>query len=184
LLGAETELKALMVAALAGDAAAYRGLLDALGELLRRYFTRRLGRSDVSAEDLVQETLIAIHTKRATYDANLPFTPWLYAVARYKLMDHLRRQRVRTAVPLEDAGEMFAQDETEPAMARRDLNRLLESLPESSQDIIRKVKLEGLTTAEAAERTGRSEIAVRVGIHRGLKALSDRLRERGTRGDR
>jgi RNA polymerase sigma-70 factor (ECF subfamily) len=158
--------------------------LDALGELLRRYFTRRLGRSDVGAEDLVQETLIAIHTKRATYDAGLPFTPWLYAVARYKLMDHLRRQRVRTAVPLEDAGEMFARDETESAMARRDLDRLLESLPESSQDIIRKVKLEGLTTAEVAERTGRSEIAVRVGIHRGLKALSDRLRERGPRGDR
>jgi RNA polymerase sigma-70 factor (ECF subfamily) len=173
-----------MVAALAGDATAYRRLLGTLGGLLRRYYARRLARSDASVEDLVQEALIAIHTKRATYDAGLPFTPWLYAIARYKLLDHLRRERIRAAIPLEDAGDMFAEDETEPATARRDLDRLLESLPESSQDIIRKVKLEGLTTAEAAERSGRSEIAVRVGIHRALKALSDRLRERGARGDR
>jgi RNA polymerase sigma-70 factor (ECF subfamily) len=84
LLAAEAQLKALMLSGLAGDAAAYRALLAALGQLLRRYYARRLA-DRASAEDLVQETLIAVHTRRATYDPSMPLTPWLYAVARYKL---------------------------------------------------------------------------------------------------
>lgn len=180
-LAAEAELKALMIAGLAGDAAAYRVLLTALGDVLRRYYRRRIAAQD--AEDLVQEALIAIHTKRATYDSGQPFTPWLYAVARYKLMDHLRRKRVRAAISLEEAGDLFAQDESEAALARRDLDRLLATLPEATQRAIRQVKIEGLTTDEAALRSGRSEIAVRVGIHRGLKTLTDRLRGRSERGD-
>lgn len=180
-LAAEAELKALMIAGLAGDAAAYRVLLTALGDLLRKYYMRRVTPHD--AEDLVQEALIAIHTKRATYDADQPFTPWLYAVARYKLTDHLRRRRVRAAVSLDDAGDLFAQDESEAALARRDLDRLLVTLPEATRLAIRQVKIEGLTTEEAAARSGRSEIAVRVGIHRGLKTLTDRLRGRSDRED-
>ena len=107
-------------------------------------------------------SLIALHTRRATYDEKQPFTPWFYAIARYKLLDYLRRKRVRAAVPLEDAGELFAQDESEPAMARRDLERLLQSLPESTRRYIRQVKLEGMTTREVAELEDKSEIAVRV----------------------
>lgn len=183
MLAAEAQLKALMLSALAGDAAAYRALLAALRDLLRRYYARRLADA-ASAEDLVQETLIAVHTRRATYDPGMPFTPWLYAVARYKLLDHLRRGRVRATVALDDAGDLFAEDESEAAIARRDLDRLLETLPDATRQAIRQVKIEGLTTAEAAERSGRSEIAVRVGIHRGLKALSDRLREGRSREDR
>ena len=178
MLAAEAELKALMLASLAGNAAAYRVLLASLGDLLRRYFARRLGAgAPSSAEDLVQETLIAVHTRRATYDPKLPFTPWLYAVARYKLLDHLRREKSRPTVPLDDVGELFAENETDAALARRDLDKLLEGLPEATRKAIREVKLDGHSTAEAAEKSGRSEIAVRVGIHRGLKTLTDRLRK-------
>ena len=181
---AEAHLKTLMLAALAGDKAAYRGLLGALAEQLRRYYRRRLPPSDANVEDLVQETLIAIHTKRDTYDTALPFTPWLYAIARYKLLDHLRRGRLRPTVPLEEAGDLFAGDDSEAASARLDLEKLLAGLPASSQAIIRQVKLDGLSTADVAAKTGKSEIAVRVGLHRGLKALSERLRERQDRADR
>jgi len=173
-LAAEAELKALMVAGLAGDAAAYRVLLTALCDLLRRYYVRRVGQDE--AEDLVQDALIAIHTRRATYDANQPLTPWLYAVARHKLLDHLRRKRVRSTISIDDAGDLFAEDESEAALARRDLDRLLETLPAPMQALIRQVKIEGLTMQEAAIRSGRSEIAVRVGIHRGLKAVAEKLR--------
>lgn len=175
MLAVEAELKSLMLAGLAGDAAAYRVLLTALGAQLRRYFQRRTDPDD--AEDLVQEVLVAIHTRRATYDTRQPFTPWLYAVARYKLTDHLRRRRRRATVSLEDAGELFAEDESEAALARRDLDRLLQTLPESTQYLIRQVKIEGLTMQEAADETGRSEIAVRVGIHRGLKSLAAIVQE-------
>ena len=178
MLAAEAQLKALMLAGLAGDAAAYRALLSALSDQLRRYYLRRLGpQNTANAEDLVQETLIAMHTRRATYDTSLPFTPWLYAVARYKLLDHIRRGKSRATVALEDAGELFAEDEAEAAIARRDLGKLLETLPPATREAIRRVKIEGQTTADVADATGKSEIAVRVGIHRALKTLSESAQE-------
>lgn len=182
MLAAEAELKALMIAGLAGDEAAYRVLLTALGDVLRRYYMRRIGADD--AEDLVQEALIALHTRRATYDREQAFTPWLYAIARYKLLDHMRRARVRATVPLDDQMELAAQDETEAASARRDLDRMLETLSPETQAMIRKVKIEGFTTQEAAAQSGRSEISVRVGIHRGLKSLANNLRGGTSREDK
>ena len=167
----ETRLKALMLASLAGDAASYRALLAELTPHLRAFFKRRLGNA-ADAEDLVQETLIAIHTKRATYDTSMPFTAWLHAVARYKLIDHFRRSKVRRTLPLEEADSIFADEDTESVSAKRDVEQLLAKLPESKRDLLRSVKIDGLSTAEAAERTGLSESGVKVGVHRALKALS------------
>jgi RNA polymerase sigma-70 factor (ECF subfamily) len=167
---AETRLKALMLATLAGDAGAYRALLAALTPYLRAYFARRVGQAD--AEDLVQETLIAIHTKRATYDPALPFTAWLHAIARYKLIDHFRRAGVRRTLPLEQAEAITEDRQAESADAKRDVEKLLGALPRARRELVRQVKIEGLSTAEAAARTGMSESAVKVGVHRALKALS------------
>jgi len=167
----ETRLKALMLAALAGDAASYRALLAELTPHLRAFFKRRIGNA-ADAEDLVQETLIAIHTKRATYDPAMPFTAWLHAIARYKLIDHFRRAKVRRTLPLEEADSIFAEEDTESVSAKRDVEQLLAKLPQSKRDLVRQVKIEGLSTAEAAERTGLSESGVKVGVHRALKALS------------
>src|SRR6201986_3822650 len=100
-----------MVAALAGDSDAYRRLLAGLTGHLRAYFVRRVGAD--TAEDLVQETLIAVHSRRATYDPGQPLTAWVYGIARYKLIDEFRREKRRAAVPLEDAGDLFAADESE-----------------------------------------------------------------------
>jgi len=167
----ETRLKALMLASLAGDAASYRALLAELTPHLRAFFKRRLGNA-ADAEDLVQETLIAIHTKRATYDTTMPFTAWLHAVARYKLIDHFRRSKVRRTLPLEEADSIFAEEDVESVSAKRDVEQLLAKLPESKRELLRSVKIDGLSTAEAAERTGLSESGVKVGVHRALKALS------------
>ena len=165
-----------MLKALAGDRAAYGVLLAELGVLLKRFFERRL--SDASeAEDLVQETLLAIHVRRATYDPARPFTAWAYAIARYKLIDHLRRRRVRMTVPIDDnIHELFAPDDHEAATASADLERLMRTLPQAQSQAIRDVKLEGLTSAEAAARSGVNEGAVKVRVHRGLKALAALVR--------
>ena len=168
---AEPRLKALMVAALDGDAAAYRMLLAALVPHLRAYFARRLG-SHADAEDLVQETLIAIHTKRASYDRTLPFTAWLHAIARYKLIDHFRRARLRRTLPIEEADSVFTEEEGESVSARRDVEKLLAALPENKRRLVRQVKIEGLSTAEAAQASAISQSAVKVGVHRALKTLS------------
>jgi RNA polymerase sigma-70 factor (ECF subfamily) len=166
-----------MLAALSGDAASYRALLAELTPHLRAFFKRRLGNA-ADAEDLVQETLIAIHTKRATYDTAMPFTAWLHAVARYKLIDHFRRAKVRRTLPLEEADAVFAEEDAEAVIAKRDVEVLLAKLPKTKRELIRQTKIEGLSTAEAAERTGLSESGVKVGVHRALKALSAMIGEK------
>jgi RNA polymerase sigma-70 factor, ECF subfamily len=171
----EAELKELMVRGLDGDAGAHRRLLTLLSPRLRAFFRRRLGGDGADAEDLVQETLMAVHTRRGTYDRALPFEAWVYAVARYKLIDHFRRAKVRATLPLEAAGAVFADSDVEAGTARADLDRLLSSLPARQQALIRSVKIEGLSVAEAAERAGMSTSAVKVSVHRGLKALASRL---------
>jgi RNA polymerase sigma factor, sigma-70 family len=170
----ESEFKALMVLALGGDGAAYRMLLKALTPHLRAYFARRLNRA-AEAEDLVQETLIAIHTKRASFDTAQPFTAWLHAIARYKLIDHFRKSGLRKTLPLEEAAAVMADSDSEAAEAARDLEQLLAYLPAEKRALLRQVKIDGLSTAEAAAAFGISESAVKVGIHRSLKALMARI---------
>ena len=114
-----------MLRGLAGDANAHAQLLGALSGHLRAYFARRIGPGVAETEDLVQETLLAIHLKRDTYDARQPFTPWAYAIGRYKLLDHFRRRGVRKSVPLEDAGVLIAAETAEAGATRRDLAQLM-----------------------------------------------------------
>lgn len=176
----ETELKGLMVAGLHGDAAAYRTLLSNLSRYLRGYYKAKLSgfaQSASEAEDLVQEVLLAIHTRRHTYNAEEPFTPWMHAIARYKLIDHLRRTRgLRTNVPLDDAAEVIAHNDQSEIESTYDLKTLLSEIPDKMRRAIQCVKIEGLSVAEAAERCGMSESAVKVNVHRGLKSLAALVR--------
>lgn len=181
----EAELKKLMLAGLDGDAAAYRTLLDQLSRYLRSYFRSqlaRIGHGATEAEDLVQEVLMAIHTKRHTYDPDEPFTPWLHAIARYKLIDHLRRTRASLAnLPLEDVDELAEQDTHNEVESGHDLQKLLSKLPDKMRRAIQCVKIEGLSIAEAAKRCGMSESAVKINVHRGMRALADAIsREEAT----
>ena len=166
-----------MLAALAGDGVAYGKLLGDLTPHLRAYFGRRLGQA-AETEDLVQETLIAIHTKRASFDPSQPFTAWLHAIARYKLIDHYRRSRVRRTLPLERAECVTDDADARATEAVRDIEHLLQKLPTNKRDLIRLVKLEGMSTADVAASTGLTESAVKGGVHRALKALAKLLGER------
>lgn len=172
----ELRLRGLMFAALDGDAAAYRSLLAELGRHLRRYFTRRLTPAFAAhAEDLVQETLLAIHTRRVTYDRDRPFTAWIHAIAHHKFVDHVRRQSIRLTSPLDDDAPIFAHDDNEDALARRDLDVVLDTVPARTSDLIRRTKVDGQSVAEAAAANNMSETAAKVSIHRGLKALAARF---------
>ena len=171
----EMELKALMVASLGGDAASYRSLLDRLSSRLRAYYKGKLarfGRGATEAEDLVQEVLLAIHLKRHTYDTGEPFTPWVYAIARYRLIDFLRRTRTAASVPLDEGTEPMAQDDHADAESSLDIRKLLGRLPKKVRCSIACVKLEGRSVAEAAERCGISESGVKINIYRGLRTLA------------
>ncbi len=174
----EERLRDLMVRGLAGDSAAYHAFLKDLSAHLRAFLRRRLARLPDDVEDLVQETLLAVHNQRHTYATDQPLTAWIHAIARYKLVDLVRRRAGREAMndPFDDELAVFASSDTEAADARRDLAKLLERLPERQRLPIQYMKLEGLSVIEAARAAGMSESAVKVGVHRGLKALAAMIR--------
>jgi RNA polymerase sigma-70 factor (ECF subfamily) len=174
----EQRLRALILAGLDGDQAAYHAFLTELTGRLRAFVRRRLYQLQDEVEDIVQETLLAVHNARHTYRAEEPLTAWVYAIARYKLLDFLRsRARHAGTEPLDDLADILCYSDDAPAHdARLDLNGLLEQLPDKQRLPILHVKLEGLSVAETARLTGLSESAVKVGIHRGLKALAAKAR--------
>jgi RNA polymerase sigma-70 factor (ECF subfamily) len=173
----EAELHDLFVRGQAGDAAAYHAFLRRLGAHLRAYLARRLFGWPDEVEDLVQECLLAMHNQRHTYQPEQPLTAWVHAIARYKMIDLLRAKASREDLhePLDDELPVFAASLEEAGDARRDLAGLLETLPDRHRLPIVHVKLEGRSVAETAQLTGMSESAVKVGIHRGLKALAAKL---------
>jgi RNA polymerase sigma-70 factor (ECF subfamily) len=119
-----------------------------------------------------------VHNQRHTYATDQPLTAWLHAIARYKLVDLLRRRARRDLLndPLDDDNELLVASDIEASDARRDVAKLLDTLPDRHRLPIIHVKLEGLSVAEAAKLTGMSESAVKVGVHRGMKALAARIR--------
>jgi RNA polymerase sigma-70 factor (ECF subfamily) len=164
--------------ALDGEATAYQAFLKELSAHLRAYFRKRLARLPNEVEDLVQESLLAIHNKRQTYDAKHPLTAWVHAIAKYKYVDLLRRRASRDMItdPLDDEIDFLSSTDSEAAEAKRDLGKLLDQLPDRQRLPIVHTKLDGLSVSEAAQLTGMSESAVKVGIHRGMKALATLIR--------
>jgi RNA polymerase sigma-70 factor, ECF subfamily len=182
----ESALKPLWLRAQAGDDAAYRQALGLLASRLRAYLKRRLSALPDEVEDLVQETLLALHLQRGTYDPTLPVSAWAVAIARHKLVDLWRRRGRRDSLhdAIDGVDAQLLAAEHEGSGARRDLEKLLDALPHAQRQAIVLTKLEGLSVAEAATRTGATESAIKVQVHRGLKRLAALVRGDGSRGAR
>lgn len=164
----EQTLARLMAAAQRGDKLAYRTLLGECDNWLRRFYARKAPPDTL--EDLVQDTLISLHRKRASWDRDRAFLPWLAAIARYRWLDHLRKL-YRT--PEAELVEKPAVASEEDAIgARLGVERLLSGIPEPQALAIRLTKIDGLSVAEASARSGQSESAVKVNVHRGLKRMA------------
>jgi RNA polymerase sigma factor (sigma-70 family) len=161
-------LSHLMGLAQAGDAQAYRTVLAESQKWLARYFARRINPSAI--DDLVQDTLVSVHRKRASFDPARPYLPWLAAIARFRWIDQLRRNYRSNETELNE--EMIADTHDPAVLAKIGLDRLLGFLPKSQAEVIRLVKIEGLSIAEAAAYTGQSEPLVKVNIHRGIKKMA------------
>jgi RNA polymerase sigma factor (sigma-70 family) len=172
----EALLKPLMLAACDGDERAYDRLLRDVASGLRTYLRGQLARYGRQAagdvEDLVQETLIAIHRKRHTFDRSMPVTAWIHAIARYKLIDLLRAGGGRHSIPIDDVADILpAAGETGGASAL-DLARVMARLPARARELILKTRVRGYSVAEAAADAGMTEGAAKVAIHRGMKTLT------------
>ncbi len=171
-----------MLLSLDGDETAYRCLLNMLRHLLTSYYARRLGqKGSADMEDLVQETLMALHQRRITYDRDRPFTAWFFTIARHKLVDHHRRAGGRSYLGLETIEDLADDYSEEAVSASMDVNRLLASLPAWQGEMIRNVRLEGRSVAETAAQSGRTEAVVKISVFRGIKTMAARMR--GERGE-
>jgi RNA polymerase sigma-70 factor, ECF subfamily len=169
----ENELARLMRAAIAGDERAY-------GEFLRRAaglvhgFARRKVQGGIDPEDVVQETLLAVHMKRHTWRHDSPITPWLYAIARYKLTDAFRHRGRRVEIEISEIAEPCAESQAE-TISDREIGRALETLTPGQRSVVAAVSVDGRSIKETAKRLGMSETAVRVALHRGLTAIARRF---------
>ena len=170
----EAELHPLWMQSLQGDSASYARALTLLSHYLRSFLRKRLQSQLSDVEDLVQETLMAIHQKRHTYQSDQALTAWVFAIARYKWVDHLRAHGRRESLhdDIDDWSETLSVDGDEEASdAHKDLDVMLGDLPVRQREAIEHTRLMGLSITETAQRTGQSEASVKVNIHRGLKTL-------------
>ena len=178
--GRETLWAEWMRAAMEGDTAAYdrflRDAAQALRGLVRRGLAR-VGASPSETEDVVQDILIAVHLKRHTWDRSRPIGPWISGIARYKIIDNMRRRGFRTELPIEDFAEILPADSEAEPTAARDVARSLASLPEGQRKVVQSIAVDGVSIAETAKNLNMSEGAVRVSLHRGLGALAKRHRD-------
>ena len=163
----------LMATAQVGDSHAYEQLLREIDAWLRRYYARRLPHP--ASEDARQNALLAIHAKRHTYAPSRSFGAWVNAIARYKWVDQIREASRFAAVSLDD--EIPIEDHGEAAISAATVNNLLGRLKPAQADVIRLVKLKGLSIKRASSATGQSAALVKINIHRGLRKLAT-LRDR------
>ena len=173
----------MMRAALKGDEAAYRRLLEEIGRAVRAMargaFSRmRVGDADI--EDVVQETLLAIHLKRQTWDGGPRLTPWVNAIARHKIIDAMRRRGARRLEPIEDFEAVLAAPQAEDPHLRSDIERVMQKLAPRQREIVTAISLDGKSITETATRLSMTEVAVRVALHRALKSLATSWRSANT----
>lgn len=167
----------LLTSAVAGDAAAYARFLKVITGPIRTFARNALARSGLAAdaEDVVQEVLLAIHLKRHTWERTAPARPWVYAIARHKMIDLLRRRGRRAEVDIADFSEVLAADDAPDRLSEREIDRALSSLPDGQRKVVTAVSVDGKSIRAAAESFGMTEGAVRVALHRGLAALAERF---------
>ena len=176
----EDEWTVLMRSAISGDSAAYQRLLKAVTPVLRAAARRGLARAGQpldQSEDIVQDVLLAVHLKRHTWDANAPFAPWLFAIARNKLIDWLRRRGRRVFVDIDDFAEILPGEPVVETPAASEVALQLQSLPARQREVLQSIAVDSSSIKDTAAKFGMSEGAVRVALHRGLANLTAKLRE-------
>jgi RNA polymerase sigma-70 factor (ECF subfamily) len=167
----EAELARLLTSALQGDERAYAEFLQRAAALVRGFARRRITQGGVDAEDVVQETLLALHLKRHTWRPDAPVGPWLFAIARHKLVDAFRKTGRRMEVVLDESFDAPA-PEPDEKVSERELGRVLDSLAPGQRAVVSAVSVDGRSIGETAKSLGMTEVAVRVALHRGLAAIA------------
>ena len=176
----EDEWTGLMRSAVSGDNTAYHRLLKAITPVLRAAARRGLSRAGQpidQSEDIVQDILLAVHSKRHTWDVNAPFAPWLFAIARNKLIDALRRRGKRVFVNIDDFAETLPGETRDETASASEIAAHLNALPARQREVLQSIAVDSTSIKDTAAKFSMSEGAVRVALHRGLANLTAKMRE-------
>ena len=163
----------LMRQTLAGDTRAYETLLKESARLLRPFLARYL-KGNSEADDVLQEILISLHRAKHTYDGTRPYKPFLFAIAKFRLKDYMRRyygNKLRHAIDIADIEEILPNPVTESDVSHELLTEGLHQLPKKQAEIVRLMHIEGYTAKEIGAKLGMNESAVKVAAHRAYKKL-------------
>jgi RNA polymerase sigma factor (sigma-70 family) len=165
--------ESLLARANDGDGAAFGTFLRQVTPPLRALIRAR-GHSLPADqhEDILQEVLLAIHLKRQSWRRDLPVRPWLYALARYKVVDAFRRRGAAIHLPIEEFADLLPDDHAPAPLAERDAERMLALIDSRSAALVRAVSLQGETTEDAGARVGLTPGAARVALHRAMRRLT------------
>lgn len=181
----DPDLSALMQAAQHGDKTAYQLLLHTVTPQLRAYLNHRFFYKDY-IDDVLQETLMALHRARHTYRPEQPFENWMYGIARHKLIDAIRKYSRHTAreiltenVQIFPVTQRSLSSNMKEEELEHDILKALAQLSKKQREAVRMTKINGLSVSEAAEKTGLSESAIKVNTHRGLKKMQEWLARHG-----
>jgi RNA polymerase sigma factor (sigma-70 family) len=179
----EVRWRALMRSAQDGDRVAYAQLLSELVPMLRCLVNLKWPNTQED-EDIVQETLVSLHTVRHTYDGERPFTPWILTIAKRRMADAARRRYARSANEIivekfpETISSAQAKTEHETIDDQEALCKALAALPAAQRRAVELLKIEGLSLEEAAYATGKSVGSLKVSVHRALKSMRQSLEEK------
>lgn len=168
----------LLAAANSGDSRAYAAFLRTITPVMRGIVRAKAGGlGEAICEDVLQEVLLAVHLKRHTWQVGAPVRPWLYAIARYKVVDAFRARGGKVEVPIEDFDEILAAEAGPDPTEAADMAKMIGLLDDRSGRLVRMIGIEGSSAAEAGQALNMTEGAVRVALHRAFKTLAA-LRER------
>lgn len=170
-------LESLMQQALSGDKQAYSTLLQETSRLLRPFLARHL-KHDSDLDDLLQEVLISIHKARHTYDGARPYKPWVFAIAKFRLLDYLRSHyadHLHHAVDIAELEDFLSEPVTETGLSYESISGEIRQLPQKQAAILQMMHQQGYTAKEVAEKLQMKESAVKVAAHRAYKVLRNAL---------
>ncbi|MFK7898844.1 MAG: sigma-70 family RNA polymerase sigma factor [Myxococcota bacterium] len=174
----EAQYSEWMQAAQAGDAAAYRQLLNAIQPKVRAIVRAKI-QDSAASDDVIQNALLSIHRGRATYRSERPFGPWMRAVVRNSIIDHFRERKRRgdreTELPVEEWADESESSSEEGAPLAPELSAAIEALPAGQREAVVLIQVQGLSVAEAALKADISPGALKVRAHRGYRALRKML---------
>ena len=136
---------------------------------------RRYAISDADAHDLLQEVWLRVYAKRRTFDGRGSFPGWLLAIGRTIGIGSVRKASREPGT--EELHELAAPGDAESPFMRDALSDAVLALPERQRDVVMLRLVEGLSTAETANRLGCAEGTVKATLHQATRKLREYLKE-------